>query len=298
MSAMRPTLRQLEYVVALADTLNFRRAAEACFVTQPGLSSQLKQLETLLGVTLFERDRRRVLITPAGEAVVAHARQVLEQLDSIVEVAHSLGEPLSGPLRLGVIPTIAPYLLPIVLPELLREYPLVKPILREDHTAKLVDLVETGQLDVALFALEAEIRNLETMPLFRDRFFVALASDHPLAKRKRLRVADLEDQEFLLLEEGHCLRDQALPVCSAGSARVADFRATSLPTLIQMVASGAGMTLLPEMAVEEAKERSSVVVLPIGPESSRTIALGWRRSSPSASSYRLLGDVFRKAVGE
>ncbi len=295
---MRPSLRQLEYFVAVADKLNFRQAAEACYVTQPALSAQIQQLETLLGVILFERDRRKVVMTAAGTELVARARALLAAAEELVDAASAHRGPLSGTLRLGVIPTVAPYLLPQVLPAVHRKYPNLRLLLREEQTERLVDLLARGQLDLLLLALEAELGDVETLPLFEDPFVLALHPDHELAKARRRTVkeSELGDQPVLLLDDGHCLRDQALRVCDkAGAKELGDFRASSLGTLVQMVASGVGVTLLPAMAVGiEARPRRRLAVKAFArPCPKRTIGLAFRRTSPRKEEFRALGELFR-----
>jgi LysR family hydrogen peroxide-inducible transcriptional activator len=264
-------------------------------VSQPGLSAQILQLEGLLGLRLFERDRRKVLITPAGEELVRRARIVLEEAGHLVEAARVYDRPLCGQLRLGVIPTIAPYLLPRVLPTIRERYPELSFWLHEGQTADLVDQLQRGQLDLLLLALEARLSGLETLSLFEDPFVVAASASHPLARRKRVREADLTGEPMLLLEDGHCLRDQALSYCDrAGVAEASDFRASSLPTLIQMVAGGSGLTLLPTLSLPVEGKATGLVVIPFaGPSPFRTIGLGWRPTSPRAEEYRLLGELLR-----
>ena len=286
-----PTLRQLEYLVAIADLGSFHRAARACGVSQPGLSAQIRQLEALLDLHLLERDRRRVLLTPAGEALVRRARVVLAEARGLVETANALQRPLSGALRLGVIPTVAPYLLPRALSRVRSRHPELRLRLREAQTADLVAALERGELDVLLLALEAALGGLETLELFRDPFHVALPAGHRLARRRRLREQDLADQPVPLLDDGHCLRAQALAVCrEAGAEEQSDFRATSLGTLIEMVCGGAGVTLLPELALERETRRSGLAVVPFAkPAPHRTIGLAWRPSSGRAAEFALLG---------
>ncbi|NOT31365.1 MAG: LysR family transcriptional regulator, partial [Planctomycetes bacterium] len=264
----RPGLRQLECAVAVAEQLSFRRAAEACFISQPALSLQIQQLESLLGTRLFERDRRRVLLTPAGEQLLPHLRGALLALDGLVEAARALGDPLAGTLRLGVIPTVAPYVLPGVIGPLRKRFPKLRLLLREDHTARLVERVQEGKLDLALLALEAELGNLATHALYSDPFVLVTPASHALAGRalaraKNITDADLADQDVLLLEDGHCFRNQALSLCQrAGARELVDFRATSLNTLVRMVASGTGITLLPAMAVAtEVRTQDRLVTL-------------------------------------
>jgi LysR family transcriptional regulator, hydrogen peroxide-inducible genes activator len=289
----RPTLRQLEYLVAIADLGSFHRAARACGVSQPGLSAQIRQLETLLELRLLERDRRRVLLTPAGVELVRRARAVLAEARGLVETASALQRPLSGTLRLGVIPTVAPYLLPRALPRVRRRYPELRLRLREAQTADLVAALERGELDVLLLALEAPLGDVATRALFRDPFHVAVPAQHPLARRKRVREADLAGEPVLLLDDGHCLRAQALAVCREnGAEEQSDFRATSLGTLIEMVCGGAGVTLLPELALASEARRRGLAVRPFAkPAPYRTIGLAWRTSSRREAEFALLADA-------
>lgn len=292
---MRPTVRQLECVVAVADHLNFRRAAEACYITQPALSVHVAQLETFLGVRLFERDRRRVLITAEGERLVGHARRSLEEIDGFVDAARLLDRPLSGRLRLGVIPTVAPYVLPVALPAVRRRYPDLRLLLREARTGTLVDLLGQGELDLLLLALEADLGEPTVRPLYRDPFLLAVPKEHPLAGRRSVKESDLASEEILLLEDGHCLRDQALSLCAAGGAReLGDFRASSLNTLVQMVANGIGATLLPAMSIQaEIHRRDRIRTVPLVKRApSRTIGLAWRRTSARNDEFELLADLF------
>ena len=289
---MRPTLRQLEYAVAIADHGSFHRAARACHVTQPGLSAQVAQLESLLELRLFERGPRKVLVTPAGEALVRRARALLRDADELVDAARAYTRPLSGTLRLGAIPTVAPYLLPRVLPRLRRAYPQLALQLREDTTRALLARLSGGSLDVLLLALEAPLGDVESLPLFRDDFVLATAPGHRLARRRRVREADLDGEDVLLLEDGHCLREQALSFCqSAGAREPSDFRASSLGTLVQMVSSGAGVTLLPRLAEAIETRHADLAIVPFArPTPYRTIGLVWRRSTPRATEYRELGE--------
>lgn len=295
MVMIRPSLRQLEYIVAVADKRHFGRAAEACFVTQPGLSAQVRELESLLDIQIFERHSRRVLVTPAGAGLVERARKILVEVDELVEAARLAQQPLCGELRLGVIPTVAPYLLPRVLPKMRRKHTELRLLLREDHTARIVVELEAGRLDVLLLALEAELGKAQTFPLFRDDFLAVMPIDHPLARKRSLRQEDLNGEQVLLLEDGHCLRDQALAVCSAqGASELGDFRATSLSTLTQMVTGGGVMTLLPELALDvETRGRRDLAVRPFRPPAPhRTIGLAWRPSSPRQEEFHALADSF------
>lgn len=289
----RPSLRQLECVVAVAEHLNFRRAAEASFISQPALSLQIQQLEAGLGLRLFERDRRRVLPTPAGVELVHHARAALAAIDALVEAAAALGDPLAGRLRLGVIPTVAPYVLPRAVAAVRRRFPKLRLFLREDRTAQLVERVQSGELDLALLALEAELGSLATLPLYADPFVLVVPADHALAGRKSVREDDLAEGDVLLLEDGHCLRDQVLRICKRGGAHeLGDFRATSLNTLVRMVAGGSGLTLLPAMAVPaEIHPQDRVLTLPLERRPSRTIGLAFRASSPRRALFERLATV-------
>ena len=204
----RPSLRQLECAVAVAEHLSFRRAAEAVAITQPALSLAIQQLETLLGTRLFERDRRRVLPTPAGEQLVPRARTALAEIDGLVEAARVLHDPLAGTLKMGVIPTIAPYVLPSVVPVLRRRFPALRLQLQEQRTAQLAELTRRGRLDLCLLALEADLAGLTTRPLYFDPFVLAAPEGHALAQKKQVREQDLADEEVLLLEDGHCLRER------------------------------------------------------------------------------------------
>ncbi len=291
---MNVSFRQLEYFVAVAEWLSFRDAADACFVTQPGLSAQLKDLERLLGVQLFERSQRTVLLTPAGETLLPLARGILTASGEFVDLARSLTQPFSGTLRLGVIPTVAPYLLPKTLPTLRQRYPQLQVRLHEDLTHRLLELLSHGRLDLLLVALEANLGNVATLALATDPFVVAVPAQHRLAKRKRVTEADIAAEQVLLLDDGHCLRDQALAVChTSGASEIGDFRASSLNTLVQMVAGGIGITLLPRLSLEvEAPQLSQIVILPFRkPEPSRTIGLVWRTTSPRAHEFQLLAKL-------
>jgi LysR family hydrogen peroxide-inducible transcriptional activator len=277
----------------VAERLSFRRAAEACAISQPALSLQVQQLETQLGARLFERDRRRVLLTPAGEALVPHLRATLLALDGLVAAARALDDPLAGTLRLGVIPTVAPYVLPSVVGALRKRYPKLRLLLREERTARLVERVQEGKLDLALLALEAELGNLETLALYSDPFVVVAPAGHALAARKLARAQDLADEEVLLLEDGHCFRDQALSLCQrAGARELGDFRATSLNTLVRMVASGTGLTLLPAMAVaSEVRAQDHLVTLPLERRAARTIGLAFRASTSRRATFERLAEL-------
>ena len=296
----RPSVRQLEVVVAVAELRNFRRAAAQVGISQPALSMQLATLERSLGAQLFERDRRSVLITAIGEEVVARARAALNSIDEVAAVARRRSAPLVGPLRMGVIPTIAPYLLPPILPALRKRFPQLSLQLREDQTARLLEQLDRGQLDVALLALPVD-GDFTAAKIADEQFVVATAKGVSIGKRGVVRQEDLATREVLLLDDGHCLRDQALAVCSrAGGGEVAGVRATSLPTLVQMVAGGLGMTILPASAaaVLAPARGSSIEITPFAaPVPGRTIGLVWRTSSGRLREFRLLADELADRIG-
>jgi LysR family hydrogen peroxide-inducible transcriptional activator len=291
------SLRQLQYVVALADALSFRKAAQLCNVSQPSLSSQLAQLEQVLGVRLFERDRRRVLATAAGKELVERARRLLVDADDLSAAARRASDPLDGTLRLGVIPTVSPYLLPHVTPSLRADFPKLTAVWIEDKTDALVRGLQTGALDAALLALEAELGEVEHEIVSTDPFMLATAQGDPLGQSTAaVERAELRDADVLLLDDGHCFREQALAYCARTKAHELEFRATSLATLTQMVASGLGVTLLPALAVPTEAERAGLCVRPFAePAPARTLALVWRRRSPIAAALRRVAATLRNA---
>jgi len=291
---MRLSVRQLEAIVAVAEQRHFGRAARACAISQPALSSQVQLAEEALGQRLFERARRGVIVTRAGEAVVARAREALRALDAVGAAARERG-PLAGPLHLGVIPTVAPWFLPPWLPKVRATHPELRVFLHEDQTARIVERLRRGELDLLLLALPIEGADLETLPLLDEAFVLAAPEGHSLAQggRRRIDETELEDQVVLLLEDGHCLRDQALSVCRfAGAQESSEVRASSLATLIQMVASGLGLTLLPEsVAASEVRPSDGIVLRRFrDPEPTRTIGLVWRRASDRGDAFATLGD--------
>ena len=289
------SLRQLQYVVAVADTLGFHKAAARCHVSQPTLSAQLGQLESVLGVKLFERDRRRVVVTAAGADLVARARRVLVEVDDLIAAATRAREPFTGALRVGVIPTIAPYLLPEVMPAIRAQYPKLSLVFREEKTADIVRDLAEGTLDAGLLALEADVGEVARAEVAEDPFVVAMPKGHPLARKRRLTVSDLEGERVLLLDEGHCFRNQALALCTRAKADETSFRATSLATLAQMVSSGAGITLLPALAVPVENRRGQLEIRPfVKPTPHRTIALVWRPRSPFRDALQDLSKTFQK----
>ena len=279
-------LRALQYFVKLADLRHFSKAADACFVSQPTLSTQIKKLEDELGVQLVERSPKNIMLTPVGEEIAQRARLVLSDIDQIRAVARRSGNPADGVLRLGLFPTLAPYYLPHVVPGLRSRYPNLRLQLAEEKTESIVTQLKQGELDAGLLALPINEDGLDMEILFEEPFVVALPADHELAKKEMIQLSDLEGAELLLLEEGHCLREHALEVCAlAGAHERVDFHATSMETLRQMVAAGVGVTLMPLLAVKPPiAETENVVLRPFEPpHPSRTIALVWRSSSALSS---------------
>ena len=293
------TLRELRYLVALADHGHFGRAAEACHVSQPTLSTQLRKLEAYLGATLFERTNKTLRVTPIGEKIVAKARRVLVEADSIVELARLKAAPLTGPLNLGIIPTLSPYLLPWLLPAINEGYPDLRLIIHEDLTDHLLERLKTHKIDAALLALPIEEAELEMLPLFDEPFFLACPTGHPLAGVETIKDADLRAVHLLLLTDGHCLRDQALAVCGYDKAPPeddgTDFRAASLETIRQMVVAGMGCTLLPAMALGSGPDHQ-LEIRPITGEASRCIGLVWRRTYPKVADLECLADITRHSL--
>ncbi len=289
-----PTLRQLRFLVALADHRHFGRAAEACHVTQSTLSTGLKELEAGLGVALAERTKRSVTITPVGREIAARARALLTGAQDIVDIAVCHAGPLRGDLRLGAIPTIGPFLIPRAMPRLRDTYPDLRLYLREELTESLVDGLRAGRLDVILIALPHDTGELAVASLFDDGYVVAVPRDDPLAGVDQATGADLADRPLLLLEQGHCLQRHALEAFATVRLRKDDsFAATSLTTLLAMVEGGLGLTLLPELAVTAGIcDGLDIVAVPLVGALPRRIALAWRPSSPRVRDYQALGAVF------
>lgn len=280
------SIRQLQYVVAVADTRGFHKAAVRCGVSQPTLSSQIQKLEDVIGVQIFERNRQRVLVTKAGEAVVAHARRILVDVDDLLTTSHAAAkDPFAGTLRVAVIPTIAPYLLPSVTPAIAARWPKLRLALREEKTEDLFVSLRSGAIDAGLLALVDGMEDLTHVDVFEDAFVVAVPRNHRLAKKKAIALSDLDDEPVLLLEDGHCLRTQALALCKRAGATETDLRATSLATLVQMVSAGIGVTLLPSIAIEVENRRGQLAIRPLaGRPQGRTLCLAWRPESPLGSS--------------
>ena len=295
----RPTLQQLQYLVAVADHGHFGRAAAACFVSQPALSSQIRELEQRLGATLIERSARRVRVTEVGEAVVERARRVLDQVDQLGELARGEADGVIGFLRLGIIPTLSAYLLPRVVAVTHGRFPEAELQLTELQTDDLVERLRRGSIDLAIVATAVRHGDVTVEPLGIDPFLVALPAGHPLADVERpLRMDELSTTRMLLLSEGHCLRDQAEAVCFDASLPIAEMQGTSLTTVVQMVAAGQGATLLPAIAAAvEARPESGIRTRHLAaPVPHRTVSIAWRRRSPRAAHYSELARLLRPLI--
>lgn len=295
-----PTVKQLQYLVALRRFGHFGKAADACFVTQSTLSAGLRELETLLGLTLVERTRRVVRFTPLGEKIADKAVRVLRETEELAEMARAQGRPLHGELRMGVIPTIAPFLLPTMLPRLREQWPELKLYLREETSGAACEALHRGQLDCVLLALPFACGDVDSTPLFDDQLYIAYpAGEAPSGKA--VRASDIDEDRLLLLEDGHCLKDHALSACNRPELRAhAAMMGTSLHTLVQMVDNGLGVTFVPGMAIEAGiLSGTGVDAKPLRSEHPyRRIALIWRRSSPRESEFRMLAETLRRIVGD
>lgn len=290
-----PTIRQLKYFVALTETGHFGHAAERCFVSQSAFSNAIKELERTLDAQLVDRTNRNVTITANGQQVAVQARLVLRDMDSLVETARGQRAPLTGELRLGVIPTIAPFVLPTVLPKLRKKYPELRLMLTEDQTQRIYARLMDGGLDVLLIALPWQMQGVEELPLFRDAFCLACRENTAHVNPQNYRFSRLDAESVLLLEDGHCLRDHALAACKIRSTqKVSQFGASSLLTLIGMVDADLGVTFLPEMARGSSMLRNTQVKLyPLGERSYRTIGLVWRKGSRRVEEFQLLAEFLR-----
>ena len=296
----RPTLKQLAYLVALAEVRHFGRAAAACGVTQSTLSAGIRDLETVLAAALVDRTTRSVVFTPLGEELVGRAREILKLTEDLMDAARAGAEPLGGPLQVGVIPTISPFLLPRIMPPLRRAWPKLQLYLREDLTERLVAAVEDGRLDVAVLALPCDCASLDTVLLFDDTFSVACRRDHPMATVGSVPVAALAGETLLLLLDGHCLREHALAACGLADRREREvFQATSLHTLVQMVDNGLGVTLLPQLALDAGiLDGTELVARPLsgGGKTSRGVGLAWRRNTRRAAEFSQLAVTLAEAA--
>ena len=290
-------LRDLKYLVALADHKHFGRAAAACYVSQPTLSTQIKKLEDELGVPLVERAPRKVMLTPAGRDAAERARRIVAEVEQMKEAARRSQDPEAGTVRLGMFPTLGPYLLPHVVPRIRARFPHLELLLVEEKSDVLLSRLREGKLDAGLLALPVADDQLHTEFLFEEPFLLAVPESHPLAQRGSLTLAELSHQQLLLLEDGHCLREQALDVCRlSGANEKSEFRATSLETLRQMVAADVGITLLPTLAVKPPVARSPNIHLLGFSDShpSRRIAMVWRKSSAMSGFLQVFAQVFRE----
>ncbi|WP_137042560.1 hydrogen peroxide-inducible genes activator [Pseudolabrys sp. FHR47] len=294
------TLRQLRYLSSLARHRHFGRAAEDCAVTQPALSMQVRELEREIGAELVERRPGDIVLTEIGAEVARRAEHILASTRDLVDFARHR-EVLAGPLKLGIIPTLAPYILPRVLPHLQKHYPLLRLEVRETQTKALVDELSSGSLDVVMLALPPEGGDVETLPLFNDAFLLAVPADDPLPANARVNVSDVDQRRLILLEEGHCLRDQALAFCTTRrgdqpAGQRASLGATSLSTVMQMVANGYGVTLVPEVAIDAKMQDPRVKLLRFrDPEPGRSVGLAWRRTSPRVDDFEALGEAMAAA---
>jgi LysR family hydrogen peroxide-inducible transcriptional activator len=291
-----PTLRQLRYLAAVVDRCHFGHAAEDCHVSQSTLSAAIQELEDLLGAPLLERTKRTVVPTALGRDIAVRARALLKDAEDLVDVAQAARDPMAGPLHLGVIPTIGPFLLPNVMPLLRSSFPRLKLYLKEDQTARLLDQLDTGTLDAAVIALPYRLDDLEVMDLGADGFSVVCPPNHRLCARRPVHPKDMAPEDLLLLEDGHCLRDHVLTACHMeGARRNAAFQGTSLHTLVQMVANGLGVTLVPHMALDAGILRGlDLATIPLDETAPpRRIGLVWRRSAARKETFRAVGEVLR-----
>jgi LysR family hydrogen peroxide-inducible transcriptional activator len=286
------TLRQMRYFDALATTRHFGRAAEMVHISQPALSTQIMEMEEYLGAKLVERTRQSTILTPKGEEVLHYVRAILHQVDLLEQTARKGEGTLEGLIRIGIIPTVAPYLVPQFVPHLRKTYPSVEVELREAVTDRLMADLLTGKLDAVIAALPLDIEGIQTRPLFTDRFFMAVADNGEAVLMSPLTEHEVNVDRLLLLEEGHCLRDQALAVCSAGKRSLVNFGATSMATLLQMVSHDMGMTLIPEIAIPTETSRNSIRIVPFtDPQPSREICLAWRRSNHRGKEMEALAEA-------
>ena len=296
MSTYLPTLKQLQYLVALHEHGHFGRAADASFVSQSTLSAGIRELESLLGVTLVERSRRVVRFTALGNQVVDKAHRVLRETEELADLVQAAGKPLAGQLRMSVIPTIAPFLLPKILPRLRKERPSLKLFLREEPSADAIESLQHGRADCVLLALPFATGEVDSEILFNDRLFVAFPKDDPRDPPELVPPSMIDEARLLLLEDGHCLKEHALAACNRPELRAAtSMIGTSLHTLVQMVDNGLGVTMLPEMALDAGiLNGTSVIARPLdSPAATRDIALIWRRNSPRESDFQLLADELK-----
>ncbi len=292
-----PTLKQLKYLCALAKTRHFGNAAKACHISQSTLSAGILELEDNLGTVLVERSNKRVILTPLGEEFVERSQAVLNEVEDLLGLCDASREPFSAKMRLGVIPTIAPFMLPGLLNNLRKKHPRFQLFIREDLSSNLIDALNIGELDILLLALPYPMEGVEEMPLFDEQFLLCYPRDHPLGERRTLHTRDLQGQDLLLLEDGHCLRDHALQACKLKSNQISvAYSATSLNTIVQMVANNIGITLLPEMALDaRILSGTHARTRPFSEAGvSRSIGLAWRQKTPRSKEYRALGEFIQQ----
>src|SRR6202166_4102217 len=297
--AILPSFQHLRFLCALAEQCHFGKAAESCAVTQSTLSGGIKELEARLGVALFERTHRSVMLTPLGKEIAASAQRLLVDAEELVGMARNAQEPLSGPLRFGVIPTVGPYVLPSLLARLGTAMPKLKLYVREAQTPVLVDKLAGGELDILLVATPYKLGDVEAMEITEDPIVVAMPRNHPLGHHKVVNPDDLAREQLLLIEDGHCLRSHSLQACRiVDPVRNEVFQATSLRTLVQMVAAGLGITLMPQIAVDsELASTRNVVIRPLSPDKPfRTLVLAWRPTTPRGAEFRMLGNLIRECL--
>lgn len=295
-----PTLKQLRYLCAVAEHLHFGKAAEACFVSQSTLSAGISELEEILGTCLIERDKKMVRFTAIGREITERAKSILAATEDLVYAAEAAREPFTVEMRMGVIPTVAPFVLPKMLKRIRRLYPDFKLFIREDLSGHLLEELQTGELDVLLLALPYPAKQVEVQHLFYDDFLLAFEKHHAIGKKKSLRTSDLQNRDLLLLEDGHCLRDHAMDACKLRVDKInIPFQATSLNTIIQMVANDIGITILPKMAVDaDILKGTDVKTRPFDEDHVwRSIGLMWRKQSPRQQEYQLLGEIVSEIFG-
>ena len=291
-----PTVKQLRYLIELEKHAHFGKAAEACFVSQSAFSVAIRELESTLGAQLFDRTNRRVTITAMGQEIVVQARLVIRDLEALMDMARVSSEPLSGKLRLGIIPTISPFLLPKILPKLRSHFPQLQLFLQEDTTQRVYERLMSGELDLILIAFPYELRNVEKMKLFNDQFLLAYKTDSQFIDTQKVTVDHLQSESILLLEDGHCLRDHALSACKIRNLnKVSHFAASSLLTLIEMVEADLGVTYLPEMAKDSPMLKNTNIKTQAMPKNShREIGLIWRKGSARGKEFKMLGEFIKK----
>jgi len=290
-------IRDLEYLTAIADLRHFRKAAERCCVSQPTLSGQIKKLEDELGVQLIERTKHKVFLTPLGEDIAKQADKVLSEAAHITAMAQTGKDPFAGPLRIGAFPTLSPYLLPHIVQSIQKKFPRLELYLVEEQTSRILVMIKEGKLDAVILALPEEHEELEVKPLFEEPFYLATSKTHPFARKKSIKQTDLRGEALLLLEDGHCLRDNALEVCTyAGAKEQSGFRASSLETLRQMVAVGTGITLIPQLAMQkDFSVHKLIKYIPFSdPVPSRKIGILWRKTSLRKQCLEEVGEIIKR----